>query len=87
MYSVSSLKVVWGESICLESVHLKNKLFYLLVQATREGAASSFSIVSEPSANIFWQSPVLAERHDNPNLSVLERSLTKHLSDLSNIAR
>jgi len=58
-----------------------------IIQATREGAASSCSIVSEPSANIFWQSPVLAERHDNPNLSVLERSLTKHLSDLSNIAR
>jgi len=61
---------------------------------TREpGSVSALSFFSETSNqdnarnDNYWLPPELPRAKDNPNLSTLERSLNKHLSDLSNIAQ
>lgn len=64
----------------------------------RDGAESSCSLVSELSnfaarneANgatpTYWQMPELSSEQNHQNLSFMERSLSRHLTDLSNIAR
>ena len=55
---------------------------------SRDGSNSSCSFVSEnQDGEQFWKIPVLPKNQDNPNLSTLERTLSRHLSDLSNITK